>query len=76
MFLVAVGRDDLVETAGASQGLTLLSNLMFETGDLVFVEEKSYFVALNVLSNDRGLKVVPGMSGVCVCVCVVCVSGV
>ena len=70
-----VCRNDLVETAGASQALVLLSNMMFEAGDVVFVEERTYFVALKVLAKDRGMKVVPGVCAcVCVCVCMrVCV---
>ena len=69
LFGVSVGREDLIETAGASQGLSFLSNTMFESGDLVFVEEKTYFMALKVLEKDQGMKVVPGMwgcGGVCV----------
>ena len=68
-----VCRNDLVETAGASQALVLLSNMMFEAGDVVFVEERTYFVALKVLAKDRGMKVVPGVCvcvRVCACVCV------
>ena len=59
-------RNDVVESAGASQGLFLLANLMFGSGDLVFVDELAYFLALDLLTKDSKMKPVPG---VCVCVC-------
>lgn len=52
--------NDLVVTAGATQGLSLLSSLFFTAGDLVFVEDPTYFIALRILQEDLGLNCVPG----------------
>ena len=38
----------------------MLGSLFFSPGDLVFVEDPTYFVALRILGEDRGLKCVPG----------------
>jgi DNA-binding transcriptional MocR family regulator len=51
--------NDVVESAGASQGLFLLANLMFGSGDLVFVDELAYFLALDLLTKDSKMKPVP-----------------
>ena len=37
----------------------MLSSLFFSPGDLVYVEDPTYFVALHVLQRDHGLKCVP-----------------
>ncbi|MBS1117961.1 MAG: putative aminotransferase [Deltaproteobacteria bacterium] len=52
-----VGLDDLFVTCGASMGLDLICTLYTRPGDLVFVEEPSYFLALDILA-DHGLEVV------------------
>ena len=49
-----------MQTAGASQGLYFLANLLFDTGDIVFVDEVTYFLALSLLEKDSRLKAVPG----------------
>jgi DNA-binding transcriptional MocR family regulator len=51
--------DDLVVTGGASQGLMMLATLLFSPGDVVFVEDPTYFIALQALQQDCGLKCVP-----------------
>jgi DNA-binding transcriptional MocR family regulator len=51
--------DDLIVTSGATQGLVLLSRLFFSSGDTVFVEDPTYFIALRALQNDCGLKCIP-----------------
>ena len=53
--------DDLIATNGATQGLYMLASLLFSTGDLVFVEDPTFFVALKILQDDVGLKCVPGV---------------
>ena len=47
-------------TNGATQGLDLIATLLFSAGDLVFVEDPTYFVALKLLRDDLGLQCVPG----------------
>lgn len=44
-------RDDLVETAGATYGLHLLGTTFFSTGDLVFTEDLTYFVAIEMFKR-------------------------
>ncbi len=48
-----VAADELFITAGASQGLDLLATLLARSGDTVFVEEPSYFLALRILADHR-----------------------
>ena len=53
-----VGREHLFVTNGASSALALLCSLYTQPGDVVFVEEPTYFLALRIFADDR-LKVVP-----------------
>ena len=50
-------RDDLFATAGATQGLNLLSHMLFSEGDIAFVEDPTYFLAMKMF-NDAGMKVI------------------
>ena len=52
-----VGMDDLFITCGASLGLDLICTLYTRPGDVVLVEEPSYFLALRILA-DHHLQVV------------------
>jgi DNA-binding transcriptional MocR family regulator len=52
-----VDKGDLFVTAGASQGLDLLCTLLTRSGDTIFVEEPTYFLAL-LIFRDHGLNVV------------------
>ncbi len=52
-----VDADDLFVTAGASQGLDLICTLFTKPGDTIFVEEPSYFLALNIF-RDHGLNII------------------
>jgi DNA-binding transcriptional MocR family regulator len=54
---VPVERGDLFVTAGGSQGLDLLCTLLTRSGDTIFVEEPTYFLAL-LIFRDHGLNVV------------------
>ncbi len=54
----AVDPDLLFVTAGASSALDLLCTLYTRPGDLIFVEEPSYFLALRIF-RDHGLQCVP-----------------
>lgn len=50
--------ENLFVTTGISNGLDLLCTLFTETGDTIFVEEPSYFLALRIFADHR-LRVVP-----------------
>ncbi len=52
-----VGAEELFVTAGASQALDLVCTLFTRPGDVVFVEEPTYFLALRIFA-DHGLKVI------------------
>ena len=54
----AVDPDLLFVTAGASSALDLLCTLYTHPGDVIFVEEPSYFLALRIF-EDHGLRVIP-----------------
>ena len=49
-------------TAGATQGLYTLCSMLFKTGDIVFVEDPTYFLAQVIIQKDCNLKIVPGKS--------------
>ncbi len=52
-----VDANDLFVTAGASQGLDLICTLFTKPGETIFVEEPSYFLALNIF-RDHGLNII------------------
>ena len=47
-------------TAGATQGLHLISTVMFDKSTPVFMEDPSYFIALKMLKEDLGMNIIPG----------------
>jgi len=49
--------DNLFTTSGISAGLDLLCSLFTKAGDTIFVEEPSYFLALQIFA-DHGLRIV------------------
>ena len=53
-----VDHDLLFVTTGASSVLDLICTLYTHPGDIIFVEEPSYFLALRIF-EDHGLRVVP-----------------
>ena len=53
-----VDPDLLFITAGASSALDLICTLYTHPGDIIFVEEPSYFLALRIF-EDHGLRAVP-----------------
>jgi DNA-binding transcriptional MocR family regulator len=53
-----VNPDLLFVTAGASSALDLFCTIYTQPGDVIFVEEPSYFLALRIF-EDHGLRVVP-----------------
>lgn len=50
---IPVDAESLVVTAGASQALDLLCTLYTRPGDVVFVEEPTYFIALRIFADHR-----------------------
>lgn len=54
---IPVGAEFLMTTAGASQALDLICSRFSKPGDVVFVEEPTYFLALRIFA-DHGLEVV------------------
>ncbi|XP_078687203.1 2-aminoadipate transaminase-like [Branchiostoma floridae x Branchiostoma belcheri] len=53
-----VDSSSLVVTAGATQGLYMLASLLFNRGDVVFVEDPTYFIGFQILKTDLGLKTI------------------
>jgi DNA-binding transcriptional MocR family regulator len=54
----SVNPELLFVTAGASSALDLLCSLYSQPGDVIFVEEPSYFLALRIF-RDHGLNAIP-----------------
>ncbi len=52
-----VSHEDLFTSAGISSALALICSLFTKPGDVIFVEEPSYFLALRIFA-DYGLRVV------------------
>ena len=52
--------DNLMCTAGATNGLMLLTCCLFKWGDYVFVEDPTYFLAIKIFREDLGLNIIPG----------------
>ena len=57
---VCAYRKNVMLTSGASSGLLLVTSLLFPRGSTIFVEDPTYFIAINVLKDDFGMNVVPG----------------
>lgn len=53
-----VDAEGIFVTAGASYGLDLLCTLYTRPGEVIFVEEPSYFLALRIF-EDHGLRTIP-----------------
>ena len=56
-YAAPVDMDDLFVAGGASQALDLICTLYTQPGDVVFVEEPTYFLALRIFA-DHGLRVI------------------
>lgn len=52
-YAVEVSPDQLFVSGGVSQALDLVCSLFTRPGDLVFVEEPCYFLALRIFAEDR-----------------------
>jgi DNA-binding transcriptional MocR family regulator len=57
-YRLPVDPDHLIVTNGASQALDLICSLFTQAGDVIFVEEPTYFLALKIFADHR-LRVVP-----------------
>lgn len=55
----AVDSEELILTTGATFGLSLTASILLDRQAVVFVENPTYFIALNILNSDLGIKVVP-----------------
>lgn len=53
-----VNHEDLWVNAGASQGLAFIGSFLFQSGDVVFVEEPAYYIGLRTLRDDLALNVI------------------
>lgn len=53
-----VDHEDIWINAGASQGLQCIGSLLFQPGDIAFVEEPTYFLGLTALRDDFGMNVI------------------
>lgn len=51
-----VQADDMIVTAGATQALNVLTHLLFSNGDLVFMEDPTYFLSIRMLESEHGMK--------------------
>lgn len=54
-----VNNCNIFPTSGATHGLQLTASLFFEPGNIVFVEDPTYFLAMKILREDVGMRVVP-----------------
>ena len=52
--------DDLIASAGATHGLNMLTQLLFSPGDLIFVEDPTFFIATKMFQEDCKMITVPG----------------
>jgi len=50
---------NLCNTGGATHGMFLACSIFFKAGATVFVEDPTYFIAINIVKNDLGYNVVP-----------------
>lgn len=54
-----VNKDELMVTAGATQGIHLTASIMFDKDTPVFVEDPTYFIAIKMLRDDLRMPVIP-----------------
>ncbi|KAL5006606.1 hypothetical protein ScPMuIL_015412 [Solemya velum] len=53
-----VESNNLMVTAGATQGLHLISTVLFDVNTPVFVEDPTYFIAITMLQQDLGMNII------------------
>ncbi|XP_060076791.1 uncharacterized protein LOC132556399 [Ylistrum balloti] len=54
-----ITRENLMVTAGATHGIHLTASVLFDKDIPVFVEDPTYFIAINILQKDLGKLVIP-----------------
>ncbi|CAD5112111.1 DgyrCDS1352 [Dimorphilus gyrociliatus] len=54
-----VDNNHILPTSGATHGLQLTASLFFDSNNVVFVEDPTHFLAMKILREDIGMKVVP-----------------
>ena len=47
-------------TLGATHGLHLVGSVMFSPGNIVFLEDPTYFIAIDILRDELGMDIEPG----------------
>ncbi|XP_028407685.1 uncharacterized protein LOC114530280 isoform X2 [Dendronephthya gigantea] len=52
-----VDSHDIVCTSGATNGLVMITLTMFQPGDYIFVEDPTYFIAIQLFRQDLGLNI-------------------
>lgn len=58
--LFLLSSNNLMVTAGATQGLHLISTVLFDVNTPVFVEDPTYFIAITMLQQDLGMNIISG----------------
>ncbi|XP_053373650.1 2-aminoadipate transaminase-like isoform X2 [Mercenaria mercenaria] len=58
-----VDSQDIMVTAGATQGLHLVATVMFDKDTPVFMEDPTYFIAVKILREDFGMNIIPIPTG-------------
>lgn len=56
-----VKRENLVLTCGATSGIQLLLNSIISPDGVIFVEELTYMLALDIFKHFPLMKIVPGV---------------
>jgi len=56
-----VCRQNLILTCGASHGLQMILTTILHPNGIIFVEEATYMIALDVLKQFSGMKIVTGL---------------
>ena len=52
--------DSITVTSGATHGLHLVGSVILPPRATVFVDDPTYFIAINILRDDLGLNIAPG----------------
>ncbi|KAL4222845.1 hypothetical protein ACF0H5_018885 [Mactra antiquata] len=54
----SVSSEDIMVTAGATQGLHLVATVMFDKDTPIFIEDPTYFIGQKMLKDDLGMNVI------------------
>ena len=53
MYLHLACSEELYVTPGATLGLTILGDVLFDVGDMVYIEDPTYFLVCSVLETSK-----------------------